>query len=154
MWQASFLTTTLPRPHDIHLVFIIMYTFDINWMKFSKNIRCEDLLKFINTSINSSYAAGFARNDALSITANFFFFRYYLISVACVCVCMCVFAITATPFNLELSNFGITFLMWISKNGFLKFSKNWFFAELSPFFYISLRFLCNFEEQLRKNQWR
>ena len=29
-----------------------------------------------------------------------------------------------------------------------------FFAELSHFFYISLRFLCNFEEQLRKNQWR
>ena len=52
-----------------------------------------------------------------------FFFRYYLSSVVCmyvcmyvgmyVCmyVCMFVFAITATPFNLELSNFGITFLM-------------------------------------------
>ena len=86
----------------------------------------------------------------------FFFFRYNLSSVVCVCVyvCMYVFANTATPFNLELSNFGITFLMWISKNGFLKFLKNCFFAEVSPFFYISLRFLCNFEEQLRKNQWR
>ena len=86
------------------------------------------------------------------------FFRYYLSSAVCVCVCVCVcvyvFAITATTFNIELSNFGITFLMWISKNGFLKFSKNCFFAELSPFFYISLRFLCNFEEQLRKNEWR
>ena len=72
----------------------------------------------------------------------------------CMCVFMCFFAVTATPFNLELSNFGIPFLMWISKNFFLKFLKNCFFAELSPFFYISLRFLCNFEEQLRKNQWR
>ena len=67
-------------------------------------------------------------------------------------VCMCVFAITATTFYLELSNFGITFLMRISKNGFLKFLKNCFFPELLPFFYISLRFLCNFEEQLRKNK--
>ena len=58
-------------------------------------------------------------------------------------MCMYVFAITATLFNLELSNFGITFLMWISKNGFLKFKKNYFCAELLPFFYISLRFLCS-----------
>ena len=38
----------------------------------------------------------------------------------CVCACMYmyVFAITAIPLNLELSNFGITFLMSISKNGF------------------------------------
>ena len=49
----------------------------------------------------------------------FFFFRYYLSSVVCVCVCMYVFSITATPFNPELSNFGITFLMWISKNSFI-----------------------------------
>ena len=39
-------------------------------------------------------------------------------------VCLCVFAITATPLNLELSNFGITFVMSISKNNFLKFLKN------------------------------
>ena len=47
------------------------------------------------------------------------FFRYYLSSA--VCVCVCVFAITATPFNLDLSSFGITLFMWISKNSFLKF---------------------------------
>ena len=29
----------------------------------------------------------------------------------CVCVYVCMFAITATLLNLELSNFGITFLM-------------------------------------------
>ena len=85
-----------------------------------------------------------------------FFFRYYLSSAICVFVyvCVCVFAITATPFNLELSNFGITFLMWICKNGFLKFLKNCFFPELLPFFYFSLRFLCKFEELLRKINWR
>ena len=69
-------------------------------------------------------------------------------------VCMYVFAITATPFNLELLNFGTPFCMWISKNGFLKFLENCLFADLLPFFYISLRFLWNFEEQLLKNQLR
>ena len=41
-----------------------------------------------------------------------------------------------------------------SINGFLKFLKKCFCAELSPFFYISLRFICKFEDQLRKNQRR
>ena len=64
-----------------------------------------------------------------------FFYRYYLGSAVCGCVCVCmyVFAITATPFKLELSNFGITFLMWISKNGFLKFSKKCFLQSYRPF---------------------
>ena len=30
----------------------------------------------------------------------------------------------------------------------IKFEKKLFFAELLPFFYISLRFLCKFEERL------
>ena len=72
----------------------------------------------------------------------------------CIYVSMYVSAIVATPFNLQLWNFGTTLLTGLPKNGFLKFLKKFFFAELSPFFYISLRFLCNFEEQLRKNQWR
>ena len=72
----------------------------------------------------------------------------------CMYVCIYVSVIVATPFNLELWNYGTTFLIGLPKNGFLKFLKKSFFAELSPFFYISLRFLCNFEEQLRKNQWR
>ena len=93
----------------------------------------------------------------LSITSTDFF-RYYLSSAVYVWVCVCVFvcvyvlAITATPFNLELWSFGITILMWIFKNDFLRFLKNCFFPEILPFFYISFRFLCNFEEQLRKNQ--
>ena len=64
----------------------------------------------------------------------------------CVCLCVCAFAIITTPFNLELSNFGIIFFMWISKNGFLNF---WNIVIA-----ISLRFLCKFEEHLLKNQWR
>ena len=87
-----------------------------------------------------------------------FFFKYYLSSAGCLYLCMYlsiyVIAIVATPFNLQLWNFGTTLLTGLPKNGFLKFLKICFFAELSPFFYISLRFLCNFEEQLRKNQWR
>ena len=41
-------------------------------------------------------------------------------------------------------------------NSSLFFSNFWkiVFPELLPFFYISLRFLCKFEEQLRKNKWR
>ena len=73
----------------------------------------------------------------------------YVCMCVCVCVCLCVFAITATPFNLELS-----ILLGISKNGFLKFLKNWFLAELLSFFYICLKFLCKFEEQLLKTQRR
>ena len=72
----------------------------------------------------------------------------------CGCVCMCVFTITGTLFSLEISNFGITFIMWISKNSFLKFLKNCFYAELLLFINISLKFLCNFEEQLRINKLR
>ena len=67
-------------------------------------------------------------------------------------VCMCVFAITATPFNLELSNFGITFVMSISKNDFLKFLKNCFFAELLPFFYISIDFSINLKSDYVKTR--
>ena len=69
-------------------------------------------------------------------------------------ISMYVISIVATPFTLQLRNFGTTFLMGLSKNGFLKFLKNCFFAELLPLLYISLRFLCNFEEELHKNQWR
>ena len=45
----------------------------------------------------------------------------------CVCVCLFVLAIIATPFNLALSNFGITFLI-------IRFSQIFeFFSELLPF---------------------
>ena len=76
----------------------------------------------------------------------FFLGITYIRRFVCIYVCMCVHSITATPFNLELWNFGIWFLVWSSKNGFLKFLKKYFFPELLPFFYFSLRFLCNFEE--------
>ena len=80
------------------------------------------------------------------------FFKYYQVRqdvcmYVCIYLSMYVIAIVATPFNLQLWNFGTTFLMWLSKNRFLKFLKNCFFAELLPFLYISLRFLCNFEEE-------
>ena len=52
-----------------------------------------------------------------------------------------------SKFNLELSNFGITFLMWISKNGFLKFLKNPF-SELLPFF---IYFFKYFSVTLKSN---
>ena len=65
-------------------------------------------------------------------------------------MCVCVSLRLQPPFNLERWNFGISCLMWISKNFFLKCLKNCLFEELLPFFYISLRFLCIFEERLQK----
>ena len=38
---------------------------------------------------------------------------------------------------------------WENKRGRINYE-----AELLPFFYITLRFLCNFEKQLHKNKWR
>ena len=71
---------------------------------------------------------------------------------ACLYVFMYVFSIVATPLNMQHRNFAITFLNWLSKNGFLKFLKKNFCAELSPFFYISLRFICKLEEQFWKTK--
>ena len=81
---------------------------------------------------------------------NVYFSRYRLLRALIPCLYVCILLIVATPFNLQHWNFGIIILTWLSKKGFLNFLKNCFFAELSPFFYISLRFLCNFEEQWRK----
>ena len=53
------------------------------------------------------------------------------------CVCLCDFRHTNQPTALKL---------WHNiPHVIIKFL---------PFFYISLRFLCNFEEQLCKNEWR
>ena len=37
---------------------------------------------------------------------------------------------------------------------FFQICEKLFFPKLLPFFYISLRLLCNFEEQLHKKKWR
>ena len=89
------------------------------------------------TSLLASWVSTIVVVVMFSITAKNFFFRYYLSSAGYVCmyVCMCVFAITATPFNLELSNFGLAFLMWISKNGFLKILNIAFCWVIAPFLY-------------------
>ena len=52
-------------------------------------------------------------NDYQSPGKNVLWYMYYLSSAVCkyMYVGVYVFAITATPFNIELSNFGITFLM-------------------------------------------
>ena len=78
-------------------------------------------------------------------------FRYYLSSAGCLYLCMylCIYviAIVATLFNLELWNFGTTFLLWLSKNCFPKFLKHFWFIYRA----IAL-FQCKFEEQLWENQ--
>ena len=72
----------------------------------------------------------------------------------CLFICMFVLSIVATPFNPQLCSFGITFLMWMILDIFFQIFEKLFFPELLPIFYISLRFICTFEEQLRKHQRR
>ena len=69
-------------------------------------------------------------------------------------VCMCVHSIVAILFNLHLLNFSMIFIMWLSKKDFLKLFKKKIVSIVIAFFYISLKFLCEFEEQFRKNQRR
>ena len=61
---------------------------------------------------------------------------------------MYVFLIAATPFNLQLSNFGITFLMWLSKTSFFKLLKKCFFSRVIAlflhFFKISVTLKSNY----------
>ena len=72
----------------------------------------------------------------------------------CVCVCVCVsVCVFVRVFlgHLE-SDWNILWykLALCFRNGSktIKFQKKLFSAELLPFFYISLRFLCKFEERL------
>ena len=88
-----------------------------------------------------------------------FFFRYTCITwvrqdVWIIYATIYVIAIVATPFNLQLPNFGTTLLMWLSKNSFLKCLKYCFFCRVIALFLYFFKILCNFEEALRKNQWR
>ena len=48
---------------------------------------------------------------------------FSMLLLPCLYVFMYVIVIVATPFNLQLENFGITFLMWLSNAVFLKFLK-------------------------------
>ena len=92
-----------------------------------------------------------------------FFFRYYL-SSHYVCMCMCVVYVCMCVCLCDYSHAvqTRTFKFWHWEHSlceylkivFSNFWKNCFYAELLSFFYISFRFLCKFEEQLRKNQTR
>ena len=60
------------------------------------------------------------------------FFRYYLNSAGCLYRSF-VFSIAATRFNLQLRNFGIKFLVWLSKTLFSNFWKIVFFQSYCTF---------------------
>ena len=129
-------------------IFVVRSTHSLSlcyFLKFHRFSSANDLICFVEEKLNFT-----GKKDIYNIN------QLKVKKYVWACVCMYAFAISATPFNLSLPNFGIkhSLYMWLSKNSFLKFLKKMFFAELLPFFYISLRFLCNFEEQLRKNQWR
>ena len=67
-----------------------------------------------------------------------------------VCVCVCLFV---RVFLAHLKSDWDTLWHKVSfrprmSSKTIKFQKKLFSAELLPFFYISLRFLCKFEEQL------
>ena len=65
-------------------------------------------------------------------------FRFYLSSAGCLYVCiylsMYVISIVATPLKVALGNFGITFLIGLSKKGFLNFLKKLFFCRVIALF--------------------
>ena len=67
-----------------------------------------------------------------------------------VCLCVCV-SVRVFLGHLECDRDTLWHKcdLW-HRNGFktIKFQKKLFSAELLPFFYISLRFLCKFEERL------
>ena len=66
-----------------------------------------------------------------------------------VCYWDCSHTVQHRALQLLRNNPHITFLKQFSQ-----FHEKVRFAELLRFFYISLIFICKFEEQLRKNQWR
>ena len=126
----------------LYLIALVRLCFDGNWASFTlpSFATCSSYswMIMIIDFISSCFLFKFDLKSSFGCVINHrekIFFRYYLSSAVCVCVCMYVFAITATPFNLELSNLAITFLMWISKNDFLKFLKNCFLQSYCPFLY-------------------
>ena len=68
----------------------------------------------------------------------------------CVCVCLCLcFRVFLGHLESDWDTLSNKYAL-MPRNGSktIKFQKKIFFAELLPFFYISLRFLCKFEERL------
>ena len=63
-----------------------------------------------------------------------------------VCVCIRVFLGHLEP-DWDILWYKVA-LCFRNGSKTIKFQKKLFFAELLPFFYISLRFLCKFEERL------
>ena len=66
-----------------------------------------------------------------------------------VCVCVCVFVrIFLSHLESDWETLWHKGALRPRMSSKTKFQKKLFFAELLPFFYISLRFLCKFEERL------
>ena len=65
----------------------------------------------------------------------------------CVCVCVCTLFFGHLETDWDTLWHTVSFWPWAGSKT-ITFQKTLFFAELLPFFYISLRFLCKFEERL------
>ena len=70
---------------------------------------------------------------------------YCLSSAGCLYLGMYVIAIVATPLTYSFETLA-QHTSWDCLKMFSQIFEKMFFAELLPFFYISLRFLCKFEE--------
>ena len=82
--------------------------------------------------------------------AHLYIYKYEDVCMClCVCVCLFVFSRFSRPFGIRLgcplAQMCFDASKWFLNNNI---SKKIFSAELMPFFYISLRFLCKFEERL------
>ena len=95
-----------------------------------------------------SWPSSLATNRVYRFSLLFFFLNYYKW-----CVCTFVYLrekIRYAGLLPKFSSMCVSFLMWISK---MVFSiKQNVFPRVIDLFYISLRFISNFEEQLSKNQ--
>ena len=79
------------------------------------------------------------------------FISSYVNTKMSVCLSICSFAFfqaISKPIGIQ---FGTKWLFWPRKGSKTTIFKKLFLAELLPLFYISLRFLCKFEERLQKN---
>ena len=85
--------------------------------------------------------------ENVCLISNIYLYNY---ETLCVCVSVCSHFLGHFVTDWETLWYKVSFTF---RNGSktIKFQKKLFFVELLPFFYISLRFLCKFDERLHQS---
>ena len=86
------------------------------------------------------------------VHSTYIYISTYINTKMCVCLCVCVWVFFRVFLGHLESDWDTLWhkcaLMHRNGSKTIQFQKKLFSAELLPFFYISLRFLCKFEERL------